>query len=218
MPGFTLQGGDEAGADPRDDIADQPLFHPVVRQPLQDGQKGPGNLKGPFSRTPAKKPQAMSAPRGAATGKPPATPSRQRAGATHVSRQGLPRPCLPARDGARTGSAGLPPAGSSLRAAASPPRALTGREAKSDPPRDPRCSGPFDPRRAGVRRRRHGASPGGARLSSPLPGGPAAPRSLRLTGRPPGAATHLQAACARSRSVGGSGGRRSFSSWKPASL
>lgn len=48
MPGFTLQGGDEAGAEPRDDVADQPLFHPVVGQPLQDGQKGLGNLKGPF--------------------------------------------------------------------------------------------------------------------------------------------------------------------------
>lgn len=49
MPGFTLQGGDEAGADSRDDVADQPLFHPVVGQPLQDGQEGFGDLKGPFS-------------------------------------------------------------------------------------------------------------------------------------------------------------------------
>lgn len=64
-PGFTLQGGDEAGADPRDDIVDQPFLHAVARQPLQDGQEGLGDLKGPFFRTAARK-QVMNIRHGAA--------------------------------------------------------------------------------------------------------------------------------------------------------
>lgn len=44
-----MQGGDEASADPRDDVTDQPLLHPVVGEPLQDGQEGLGDLEGLFS-------------------------------------------------------------------------------------------------------------------------------------------------------------------------